>query len=83
MLSGVASRHPTRTTNSQIFASNSKSEKTDSTSMNTTKIKDRAERKKLKRAARKRHAPKPKQTEPRGSLKPKVKKKGPGTATRK
>jgi len=51
--------------------------------MDTTKIKDRAERKKLKRAARKKRPPKPKQTEPRGSLKPKVKKKGSGTATRK
>ncbi|HEV2351629.1 MAG TPA: hypothetical protein VG028_17495 [Terriglobia bacterium] len=51
--------------------------------MNTTNIKDRAERKKLKRAARRKQAPKPKQTEPRGSMKPKVKKKGPGVATRK
>ncbi len=51
--------------------------------MNTTKIKDRAERKKLKRAARKKQPAKPKQTEPRGSHKPKVKKKGPGVATRK
>ena len=50
--------------------------------MNTTKIKDRAERKKLKRAARKKQAPKPKQTEPRGSLKPKVKKKGAGAAAK-
>ena len=50
--------------------------------MDTRKIKDRAERKKLKRAARKKQAPKPKQTEPRGSLKPKVKKKGPGQAAR-
>ena len=46
--------------------------------MNTTKITDKAERKKLKRAARKKQAPKPKRTEPRGSRKPKVKKKGPG-----
>jgi len=51
--------------------------------MNTTNIKDRAERKKLKRAARKKQPPRPKQTEPRGSLKPKIKKKGPGLATRK
>ena len=50
--------------------------------MNTTKIEDKAERKKLKRAARKKRAAKPKQTEPRGSHKPKVKKKGPGGATR-
>ena len=50
--------------------------------MNTRKIKDRAERKKLKRAARKKQPPKPKQTEPRGSLKPKVKKKGPGGPTK-
>ena len=50
--------------------------------MNTRKIKDRAERKKLKRAARKKQPPKPKQTEPRGSLKPKVKKTGPGAPTK-
>jgi hypothetical protein len=61
---------------------NSKSRKTESTLMNTKKIKDRAERKKLKRAARKKQAPKPKQTEPRGSMKPKVKKKGTGTASK-
>ena len=46
--------------------------------MDTRKIKDKAERKKLKRAARKKQAPKPKRTEPRGSRKPTVKKKGPG-----
>ena len=40
----------------------------------TTKIKDKAERKKLKRAARKKVAPKAKRTTPRGSLKKKVKK---------
>jgi hypothetical protein len=50
--------------------------------MDTRKIKDRAERKRLKRAARKKRPPKPKQTEPRGSRKPKVKKKGPGAAAR-
>ena len=44
--------------------------------MNTRKIKDKLERKKLKRQARKKHSPKPKQTEPRGSHKPKVKKRG-------
>ena len=42
-------------------------------------IKDKAERKKLKRAARKKRPPKPKQTEPRGSRKPKIRKRGPGT----
>ena len=47
--------------------------------MNTKNIKDKAERKKLKRAARKKRPPKPKQTEPRGSRKPKIRKKGPGT----
>jgi len=52
-------------------------------SMNTKSTKDRAERKKLKRAARRKHAPKPKQTEPRGSHKPKMKKKGAAAATRK
>ena len=40
----------------------------------TTKIKDKTERKKLKRAARKKAAPKAKRTTPRGSLKKKVKK---------
>ena len=48
--------------------------------MNTKNIKDKEERKKLKRAARKKQAAKPKRTEPRGSRKPKVKKKGPGVA---
>ena len=46
--------------------------------MNTRKVTDKAERKDLKRAARKKHAPKPKRTDPRGSHKPKVKKRGPG-----
>ena len=50
--------------------------------MDTTHIKDKAERKKLKRAARKKQSPKPKRTDPRGSRKPKVKKKGPGLAAR-
>ena len=50
--------------------------------MDTRKIKDKAERKKLKRSARKKRAPKPKQTDPRGSHKPKVKKKGPGASTK-
>lgn len=40
----------------------------------TTKITDKAERKKLKRTARKKAAPKPKRTTPRGSQKKKVKK---------
>ncbi|MFP5226598.1 MAG: hypothetical protein ACLGXA_03130 [Acidobacteriota bacterium] len=40
----------------------------------TTKIEDKLERKKVKRAARKKAAPKGKQTEPRGSKKRKVKK---------
>jgi len=42
--------------------------------VNTTKIEDRQERKKLKRAARKKAAPKAKRTTPRGSNKRKVKK---------
>ena len=42
--------------------------------MDTRNIKDRAERKKLKRAARKKQPPKPKRTEPRGSQKRKMKK---------
>ena len=40
----------------------------------TTKIKDKTERKKLKRASRKKAAPKAKRTTPRGSLKKRVKK---------
>jgi hypothetical protein len=50
--------------------------------MNTTNIKDKEERKRLKREARKKRPPKPKRTEPRGSHKPKVKKKGPGAPPR-
>lgn len=42
--------------------------------MNTKNIKDSAERKKLKRAARKKQPPKPPRTEPRGSKKRKIKK---------
>ena len=40
----------------------------------TKKIADKAERKKLKRVARKKAAPQAKRTTPRGSLKKKVKK---------
>jgi hypothetical protein len=40
----------------------------------TKKITDKAERKKVKRAARKKAAPKPKRTTPRGAQKQKVKK---------
>ncbi len=40
----------------------------------TTKIEDKIERKKLKRAARKKAAPKAKRTTPRGSNKKKLKK---------
>lgn len=50
--------------------------------MNTKSVKDRAERKKLKREARKKRPAKPKQTEPRGSHRPKVKKRGPSVAKR-
>lgn len=50
--------------------------------MKTKNIKDRAERKRLKRQARKKRPQKPKQTEPRGSHKPKIKKKGPGAPPR-
>lgn len=50
--------------------------------MNTKSVKDKAERKKLKREARKKQPAKPKQTEPRGSHRPKVKKRGPSTAKR-
>lgn len=48
----------------------------------TTKIEDTQERKKLKRAARKKAAPKAKRTEPRGSGKKKVKKLARGTSKR-
>ncbi|HEX6773810.1 MAG TPA: hypothetical protein VF126_17375 [Acidobacteriaceae bacterium] len=41
---------------------------------NTTKIEDTQERKKLKRAARKKAAPKAKRTTPRGSNKKKIRK---------
>ena len=48
----------------------------------TTKIEDKKERKVLKRAARKKAAPKAKQTEPRGSKKQKVKKLARGVSKR-
>ena len=48
----------------------------------TTKIEDTVERKKLKRAARKKAAPKAKQTEPRGSKKQKLKKLARGVSKR-
>jgi len=50
--------------------------------MDTKKIKDRAERKKLKREARKKQPPKPKRTEPRGSQKQKIKKLARGQSKR-
>ena len=50
--------------------------------MNTKSIKDRAERKKLKRTARKKRPRLAKQTADRGSVKRKMRKKGPGTAKR-
>lgn len=49
---------------------------------NTTKIEDTQERKKLKRAARKKAAPKAKRTEPRGSKKKKVRKLSRGQSKR-
>ena len=48
----------------------------------TTKIEDKKERKEVKRAARKKAAPKAKQTEPRGSKKKKVKKLARGVSKR-
>ena len=57
-------------------------ERIDQHRMNTRNLKDREGRKKLKRAARKKRPAKAKRTDPRGSHKPKVKKKGPGVATR-
>jgi hypothetical protein len=50
--------------------------------MANTKALSREERKKVKRAARKKAAPKGKRTAPRGSLKRKVKKMARGTAKR-
>jgi hypothetical protein len=50
--------------------------------MNTRNIRDRAERKRLKREARKKRPPKAKRAWPRGSKKPKIKKKGPGAPPR-
>ena len=50
--------------------------------MNTTKIEDTQDRKKLKRAARKKAAPKAKRTTPRGSNKKKVKKLARGQSKR-
>lgn len=44
--------------------------------MNTKKLEDKLERKKLKRQARKKAPAQAKRTEPRGSNKPKLKKKG-------
>jgi hypothetical protein len=49
---------------------------------NTKKINDKLERKKLKRAARKKAAPKAKRTTPRGSNKKKVKKMARGQTKR-
>ena len=48
----------------------------------TTKIEDTQERKKLKRAARKKAAPKAARTEPRGANKKKVKKLARGVSKR-
>jgi hypothetical protein len=49
---------------------------------NTKSITDKAERKKLKRAARKKAVPKPARTTPRGSNKKKVKKMSRGQSKR-
>jgi hypothetical protein len=48
----------------------------------TTKVEDKLERKKLKRDARKKAAPKGKRTEPRGAAKKKVKKMARGQSKR-
>jgi hypothetical protein len=48
----------------------------------TTKVEDRQERKKLKRAARKKADPKAKRTTPRGSNKKKLKKAARGVSKR-
>lgn len=44
--------------------------------MNTKNLKGKAERKERKREARRKRPPKPKRTDPRGSHKPRMKKKG-------
>ncbi|MFT4112368.1 hypothetical protein [Silvibacterium sp.] len=49
---------------------------------NTTKIEDKAERKAIKRTARKKAAPKAKRTTPRGSNKQKLKKLARGQSKR-
>ena len=50
--------------------------------MDTTKIEDRTERKKIKRAARKKAAPKAKRTGARGENKAKIKKAARGKSKR-
>ena len=50
--------------------------------LNTKHIKDKAERKKLKREARKKAPPKPKRTEPRGSEKRKIRRQAAGQRKR-
>ncbi len=50
---------------------------------NTTNVEDKQERKKLKREARKKAAPKPPRTEPRGANKARVKKAARGQSKRK
>jgi hypothetical protein len=50
--------------------------------MNTKSTTDRAERKRLKREARKKQPPKPRRTEPRGSHKKKIKKMARGQGKR-
>ena len=50
---------------------------------NTKTVEDKLERKKLKRTARKKAAPKGPRTTPRGSMKAKVKKSSRGQAKRK
>ena len=52
----------------------SNQESTDTSMADTTKVTDKLERKKLKRAARKKAAPKGKRTTPRGENKAKIKK---------
>ena len=49
---------------------------------NTTKIEDKLERKKIKRTARKKAAPKAKRTAPRGANKKKIKKAARGVSKR-
>ena len=71
-----------RITSAQFAGNRKRFERKRNQVADTTKIDDKLERKKLKRAARKKAAPKAKRTEPRGSKKKKVKKMARGVSKR-